>query len=387
MRASPRIQGGRTLMTMPTAATATDATTHAPSGVSVVVPTCNRRDQILRCVKSLLAQTLPPTQVIVVDDGSTDGTVEAVQALASSAGATSLIVIRNERNLGANASRNVGIQSATGSLVAFLDSDCIADPHWIERLRAPFVDASVGAASGLVEDTMRSTIWERAFAGTHRLPRRGPVSRFTSCNLMVRRTLLAMHRWEEDFSDATRQGVQPDTTFSGRCDEEGLYLAIREAGWSVVAEPAARVDHEHAYGWSSFCRQAWHGGRAAAELVWKFRLRDRLDLAPFLLAVITLAVTLAVASLIDAAWRWWLPALALAPLAAGCAAVSWNETANKGKTMLGLVSTLPALTVYYALRTSGYGLRRVQLWLGIGAVARIEPGSLGRSLPKPGSGS
>ncbi len=368
---------------MPTLDTAIDTPSTVAEGVSVVVPTCNRREQIVRCVRSLLKQTSPPGEIIVVDDGSTDGSADAIRALAVDAGATHLRVICNDRTLGANASRNVGTRVAAGALVAFLDSDCVADARWIERLRASFVDPLVGAASGLVEDTCRSTAWERAFAGTHRLPRRGPVRRFTSCNLMVRRCILTAHRWEEDFSDATRAGRRPDTGFSGRCDEEGLYLAIRAAGWTVVAEPSAMLDHEHPYGWRSFRRQAWHGGRAAAELVWKFRLHDRLDVAPFVLAALLLVISILVAACIDAPWRWLLPLVALAPFAAGCAAVAWNEIANKGKSPGGLIAAIPALSAYYALRSIGYALRRVELFLGIRPLSRIEPGSLGRSMPRP----
>ena len=356
-----------------------------PCGVSIVVPTCNRRDEVTRCVQSLLTQSLPPRQVIVVDDGSTDGTFEAISALRPVHGGPELVVIRNPRNLGANASRNVGIAASSGTLVAFLDSDCIADPCWIEELSHAFRDPRVGAASGLVEDIARSNAWERAFAGTHRLPRRGPVSRFTSCNLMVRRMLLTGHRWEEDFSDATRTGARPDTGFSGRCDEEGLYLAIKAAGWSVVAEPSALVEHHHPYTWAAFRRQAWHGGRAAAELVWKFRLRDRLDVAPFLLAAVGLIAASIAAPLLDAPWRWIVLAAAPAPFVAGCMAVAWNETANKGKSFTGLLAAVPALVAYYALRTTGYALRRAQLLVGVAPIARIEPGSLGRSMPRPGA--
>jgi glycosyltransferase involved in cell wall biosynthesis len=374
----------RNLLMMPMQDLALDGAHGSLGNVSVVVPTCNRRDQILRCVGTLLEQTKPPREVIVVDDGSTDGTAEALGALSARAGSVMLRVIRNDRTLGANASRNVGIQSASCALVAFLDSDCVADPRWIECLCAPFKDPSIGAASGLVEDTQRSNCWERAFAGTHRLPHRGPVRRFTSCNLMVRRHLLTAHRWEEDFSDATREGQRPDTSFSGRCDEEGLFLAIKAAGWVIVAEPSARLEHAHPYTWRSFRRQAWHGGRAAAELVWKFRLHDRLDVAPFLLAAFVLLVTTTLAASVDQPWAWMLPILAIPPFAAGCAAVAWNETTNKGKSLGELIAAIPALFVYYALRSAGYALRRFELCIGVNSIARIEPGSLGRSMPRSG---
>lgn len=353
--------------------------------VSVVVPTSDRRVQVVRCVESLLRQTLPPVEIVVVDDFSRDGTADALQALLPQAGSTLLRVIRNPRNLGANASRNVGVASATGEVVAFLDSDCVADRTWIENIVSPLRDQSVGAVSGLVEDACQSNIWERAFSGTHRLPRRGPVSRFTSCNLCVRRDLLLAHQWEEDFSDATRRdGAPPDTSFSGRCDEEGLYLAIRAAGWRVLAEPSAVLRHHHPYSARSFMRQAFHGGRAAAELVWKFSLPDRLDVAPFLLAVLAVCVAVPVAFVVRAPWAHWLPALSLVPLVAGVAAVSWNEVTRKGKTPIGLLRASPALAVYYGLRCTGYALRRVELLIGIKPVTRLGVAMLAAGMPRPG---
>lgn len=355
--------------------------------VTVVLPTCDRLEQTRRCVESLLEQSLSAIEVVVVDDGSEDGTPEGVEALAASRGDSRVRVLRNGRNLGANASRNRGVAVARGRFVAFLDSDCVADPEWLERLIAPFDDPSVGAVSGLVEDTCCDNVWELAFRGTHRLPRRGPASRFVSGNLCVRHELLEGHAWEEDFTDAavTEDG-RADVAFSGRCDEEGLHLAIRAAGWRVLAEPAARVEHHHRYSAGAFMRQAWHGGRAAAELVWKYRLTDRLDLAPLAVSLLVLIATVPLALLLEASWAPWLPLLALPPLLAGAAAISWNEVANKGKTPGELLRIAPVLVVYYALRLGGYLSRRVGLWFGVGPIARVGSGDLGRELPTPPAG-
>ena len=363
------------------------ARVEGPLRVSIVLPTCDRREQTRQCVESLLDQTFESFEIVLVDDGSADGTAEAIEALAASRPDRRVRVLRNDRNLGANASRNRGVQAARGSLVAFLDSDCVADPHWLANLVAVFDDPSIGAASGLVEDVCSSNPWELAFRGTHRLPRRGDASRFTSCNLCVRRELLEGHAWEEDFSNAAVTGEgRADTSFSGRCDEEGLYLAIRAAGWRVVAEPSARLEHRHPYTARSLVRQAYHGGRAAAELVWKFRLRDRLDVAPFIVAFAALLVALPLALLLPFAWSPWLLLLPIPPLAAGIAAVSWNETANKGKSFGELLRASPVLALYYALRTSGYVSRRLGLWLGVDPVTRIAKGSLGAGMPRPWRG-
>lgn len=98
------------------------------SGVSVVVPAYNRRDVIAEAVQSVLEQTLPPDEVLVVDDGSTDGTADAAEQFGSP-----VRVIRRS-NGGPGAARNTGILSARGDLVAFLDSDDVWKPRCLEVL-------------------------------------------------------------------------------------------------------------------------------------------------------------------------------------------------------------------------------------------------------------
>ena len=89
----------------------------APIGVSVVIPVYNRASLVRRAVDSVLQQDTPAAEVIVVDDGSTDGTAPV---LASYGGA--IRVLRQE-NQGVSAARNHGVAASGGALIAFLDSD------------------------------------------------------------------------------------------------------------------------------------------------------------------------------------------------------------------------------------------------------------------------
>src|ERR1700759_5182615 len=88
--------------------------------VSVVIPTFNRRHLILRALQSVVEQTYPHLEVIVVDDASTDGTVEFLESKHFN---VPLRVIRIEQNSGPSAARNKGIACASGKYVALLDSD------------------------------------------------------------------------------------------------------------------------------------------------------------------------------------------------------------------------------------------------------------------------
>ena len=93
----------------------------APVSISVVVPAYNARRFIARALDSALAQDVAGMEVIVVDDGSSDGTRELVASYAE------VRLLRHERRMGAAAARNTGIAAACGDYVAFLD----ADDEWL----------------------------------------------------------------------------------------------------------------------------------------------------------------------------------------------------------------------------------------------------------------
>ena len=90
--------------------------------VSVIIPAYRARASIGRALTSVIRQTLKPRQVIVVDDGSGDGTFEAAEAMRAQMNGISFVVVAQD-NRGAGAARNRALQEATGKYVAFLDAD------------------------------------------------------------------------------------------------------------------------------------------------------------------------------------------------------------------------------------------------------------------------
>ncbi len=92
-----------------------------PKGISVIMPAYNSEKTIGRAVESVLAQSYPCLELVIVDDGSSDGTMELIKAYVQKDDRVRFF--RNEVNMGVSASRNVGVQNARHDYVAFLDSD------------------------------------------------------------------------------------------------------------------------------------------------------------------------------------------------------------------------------------------------------------------------
>ena len=95
--------------------------------VSVIIPTFNRAASVSRAIDSVLGQTYPRVEVIVVDDGSTDDTRERLSAY------DHRVQYVYEENAGPAAARNRGAALATGELIAFLDSDDVILPAKLEK--------------------------------------------------------------------------------------------------------------------------------------------------------------------------------------------------------------------------------------------------------------
>jgi len=116
-----------------------------PVTVSVVIPTHDRGRVVVEAIESALAQTHPPLEVIVVDDGSTDDTVERVGRLRDAR-----VKYLRRSHAGVSAARNAGIAAATGDLVAFLDSDDLWKPDKVEAEIAAL--ARYPSAGGVFSD-------------------------------------------------------------------------------------------------------------------------------------------------------------------------------------------------------------------------------------------
>lgn len=143
--------------------------------VSVIIPTHNRRNELIRAIDSVRAQSCPPAQIIVIDDKS-DFSVSSF--LFDRYGDT-VQVISNDRNLGPSESRNIGARAAEGEYIAFLDSDDYWHPEKLEKQLAVFAAnkdlgmvycdqwlvSSDGRQSGLKDKLIDNQLWEHLLDG------------------------------------------------------------------------------------------------------------------------------------------------------------------------------------------------------------------------------
>ena len=116
------------------------ASEHDPAdgSVTVVVVNWNRRELLRSCLESLAKQSVTAFEVILVDNGSADGSAEMAESEFGACERFRLRVIRNSGNLGFCAANNQAIGACNSEYVALLNNDAEADPGWIEALAGAF---------------------------------------------------------------------------------------------------------------------------------------------------------------------------------------------------------------------------------------------------------
>ena len=122
--------------------------------ISVVVPVYNGGETISATIDHLLHQSLPPIEIIVVDDGSTDHTANILKRF------DGRIKVLSKNNGGPASARNEGVRMASGSLIAFTDSDCFPDQDWLQNLVKGFHSLDIVGVGGTVLTAVTGLIAE-----------------------------------------------------------------------------------------------------------------------------------------------------------------------------------------------------------------------------------
>ncbi len=159
--------------------------------VTVVVAVKDRREEMTRCLDAIAAQDHPSFEVVVIDNGSTDGTLEMLHERAQR-GDLDLRVEQAEGRIGRL--RNLGARLARSEIVAYTDSDCVPQPDWLTVGTAPFADPDVGVVTGatLPADPPPYGPWHAT------IDIREQTWRFETCNAFFRRgALLATPGFDE----------------------------------------------------------------------------------------------------------------------------------------------------------------------------------------------
>lgn len=221
-------------------------------GITVVIPTYNRAQLVTRAINSVLAQSMPDFELIVVDDGSTDETADVLAALKD----PRLRVIHQE-NRGVSAARNVGIDAAVGEMIVWLDSDDEAEPGWLE-----FFERSRKAAAGLASC---AALMIRTHDGVQvvRTPESGgPVfghltARFLAGAMAVERKLLReVGGFKEGlkFGEHTELGVRLGAAL-GVCRSRSVRRMCHSCVRTGATLPSIRVRLDSALALLESCRQ------------------------------------------------------------------------------------------------------------------------------------
>lgn len=222
---------------------------------SVIVPTCNRSEQLRACLRSLAAMDYPRGrfEVIVVDDESR----EELGALAAQFEDVLHLSILRKKHEGPAAARNHGAAHAKGKFLAFTDDDCTASPSWLRALGERLTTAPQDLVGGKIINALDSNIYSAASqmildtVYEHYNPALGRAHFFASCNFaMAAEKFRALEGFEQDWS------------LAGGEDRAFCYRWIHR-GWKLNYAPEAVIVHHHALDLRSFCGLYLRYGRGA----------------------------------------------------------------------------------------------------------------------------
>jgi cellulose synthase/poly-beta-1,6-N-acetylglucosamine synthase-like glycosyltransferase/peptidoglycan/xylan/chitin deacetylase (PgdA/CDA1 family) len=230
-----------------------------PVPVSVIIPAYNERAGIERCLRSMLDSAHPEVEIIVVDDGSTDGTAELVAGLGLP------VTVISQPNAGKAAALNTGAARARHDVLVFADGDTVFEPETIPMLVARLRDPWVGAVAGNVKVANRGgllgLIQHCEYVLATSLDRR--MYDVLDCMVTVPGAIGAFRR----SALAEVGGVHVDTL----AEDTDLTVAIGLAGWRVRYAPRARAWTEA----PATIRQLWSQRHrwcyGMLQVLWKYR--------------------------------------------------------------------------------------------------------------------
>ena len=233
--------------------------------VSVIIPVRNRADEIAACLDSLSRLRYPKEklEIIVVDDASEDHTPEVISRFP-----VRLISVKNRSQ--ASFCRNVGAKEAIGEILAFIDSDCVADSLWLRELVPAFRETGIGVVGGVVDSVFEGKAvdrYEKVKSSLNMGPwfrRSEEADRFfyvPSCNLLTRKELFSgLGGFRADLH------VGEDVDYCWR---------VQDRGYEIDYRPRGKIFHRHRNTLWSFCSRRFDYGTSEPLLQQLHRARPK----------------------------------------------------------------------------------------------------------------
>lgn len=218
--------------------------------ISVVVATHNAARTLDDCLKSLVNLRYPDYEVIVVNDGSADESDAIIQRYPFRAVSTA--------NNGVSAARNEGLRTATGQIIAYIDSDARADPDWLSYLAATFGESDVAAVGGpnlvpMQDNWVAKCVYRSPGGPTQVMLDDQSAEHIPGCNM-------AFRKWALDEIGGF------DPVFRKAADDVDICWRLLERGYRIGFSPAAVVWHHRRPSVKAYWRQQVGYGESEALL-------------------------------------------------------------------------------------------------------------------------
>ncbi|MFC1985397.1 glycosyltransferase [Chloroflexota bacterium] len=217
--------------------------------VSVIIPAKNMADKIEKCLEVIFSQTYQPYEVIIIDGGSTDDTLEKTKNFP-------VTVIHQDYGW-AGAARQLGLEAAQGEFIAFTDADCIPPCNWVEGLLAEFEEGIVGVGGGI--KNIGEGLWIQSINLAF--------DTFLGSGNSIQARLFKEKRFEKGINTSNSMYRRRDLVEAGGfnihlsgADEAELGRRMVKLG-KLLYTPTVLMLHDHKRGLRKFAKQMFYYGR------------------------------------------------------------------------------------------------------------------------------
>ncbi len=198
------------------------------ASISIVIPAYNAGHNLEQCLDAIERLTTPPDEVIVIDDGSTDGSIQRAVA-------RGIRVDRTRGRQGPAAARNIGAGVATGDIIFFLDSDVCVHPDSIDRVMTALADPAVDAVIGSYDDDPSSPDFLSQYKNlmhcfVHQTARSEASTFWSGCGAIRRQAFLELSGFDDSYKRPAIEDIE-------------LGYRLRQARRRIVLDRDLRARH------------------------------------------------------------------------------------------------------------------------------------------------